>query len=224
MKTIKFLTVIFMGVMLFASCTTEQKQPEEKAADKIKEGADKISEGLNDVANDVEGGLADAMNKLENAVEEMAENSGVKKEPVNFRKLKDLMPESTDGFKRMNASGETNSVGGLGVSQAKASYEKGDKKIDLEIQDFGGVGSAIAGFASWSIVKIDKESDNGFERTTTYKGHKAYEKCNRDRCEFSVFVGKRFMLSAKGRNIEMDDLHDLVDAIGTRKLESLSDE
>lgn len=29
---------------------------------------------------------------------------------------------------------------------------------------------------AWSWAEIDKESDDGFERTFEYKGHKAYEK------------------------------------------------
>ena len=217
---------MLLVLTLFVSCGGNEKTAEEKAADKINEGVDKLTDGIDDVAKGVEGGLAGALNQLEDAVGNLQEEAGTKKKPLNFRKLKELLPESASGFTRTKSSGESTGMAGFNVSTAKAKYENGDKKIDVDIVDAGGLGTAMMGLAAWSMVEVDKESDDGFERTTTYKGNKAFEKCNGNRCEFSVFVAKRFIMTVKGRggDLKMDDLHDVADEIGLSKLESMKDE
>ncbi len=228
MKTLNlaYLLMFFTATLIF-SCGSEPT-PEEKAADKISEGLEKMTEGLGDVAKeaskDLEGGLAGALSQLENAVEDLKEDGVGKKKPLNFRKFTELFPESPDGYTRSKPTGESTGMAGFNVSTAKVKYEKNDKKINVEIIDAGGLGMAMMGMAAWSMVKVDKETENGFERTTTYKGNKAFEKCSNTRCEFSVFVGKRFLMNVKGRNVDIDDLHDLVDEIGLKKLERMKDE
>lgn len=224
MKTLKWTSLIMLLMTTLIISCAPAKTEEEKAADKINEGVDKLTEGLGDAAKSVEGGLAGALSQLEDAVENISEEGINKKQPVNFRKLKELLPESSDGLSRSKFSGESNGIAGFKISTAKAKYEDGDKRIDVELMDTGGVGMAMMGLAAWSMVDIDKESDDGFERTTTYKGNKAFEKCNKSRCEFSVFAGNRFLLMLKGRNVKMDDLHDLAEEIGIKKLESMKDE
>ncbi len=226
MKGIRSFLFLLFATSFFFACESE-KTPEEKAADKIDEGVEKIAEGFEDVAKEVEGSFADALSQLEDAVENLSEEGGkVKRKPVNFRKLKALFPDSASGFSKGKAIGESTGVAGFKVSKAETSYENGDKKVDVEIIDTGGIGMATMGLAAWSMIDIDKETENGFERTTTYKGNKAFEKCDRNRCEFLVFVAKRFLVSTKGRggNLSIDDLHDIVNKIGLKKLERMKDE
>lgn len=215
--------LIMLVALLFAACGSEPV-PEKTPQDKMNEGVEKIGEGLDEMGKKLEGGLAEAMNKLGDAVEDLQEEGVVKKKPVNFRKLKELLPESSDGFERSKASGESTGMAGFNVSTVKARYQKDDKRINVEIIDAGSIGSTMMGLAAWSLVQIDKESDDGFERTTTYKGNKAFEKCNQSRCEFSVFVAERFLMNLKGRNIELEDLHDLAEEISLKKLEAMKDE
>jgi len=222
MKNMKFYGLIILGVLFFTACSEPVK--EKTPTDKINEGVEKLGEGIGDAAKDIEGGIADAFSQLGEAVEGIQKDGVVKKKPVNFRKLKELLPESSAGFTRSNSSGESTGMAGFNVSTVKAKYEKDDKRIDVEIIDAGSLGSTMMGMAAWSMVQIDKESDNGFERTTTYKGNKAFEKCNKSRCEFSVFVAKRFLMNLKGRNIEMDDLHDMAEDISLKKLEGMKDD
>lgn len=218
--------LLLLGIFFFLACSPQQTQ-EEEAADKINEGVEKLTEGLNEIAEktakDFEGGWEEALGKLEETVEGIQKDGLVKTKPINFRKLRDLLPESASGFTRTKANGESTGVAGFNISKVEARYEKDDQRINLDFVDAGGLGSAMMGLAGWSMLKVDKESDNGFERTTTYKGHKAFEKCNGNRCEFAVIVAKRFLLTLDGRNIDLDDLHDIVDDIGLRKLERMKD-
>lgn len=224
MKKLNFFSFMLLAVLVFTACGGSEKTEEEKAAEHIKEATDKINESIGDATKNIEGGLAGAMSQLEKAVGSIQDDTGTKKKPLNFRKLKDLMPESASGFSRTSSSGESTGMAGFNVSTAKAKYEKEDKQIEVDIVDAGGVGMAMMGMAAWSMMEMDKETDTGFERTTTYKGNKAYEKCNGQRCEFSVFVAQRFVMTVKGRNVEINDLHEIVDDIGLNKLESMKDE
>jgi len=62
--------------------------------------------------------------------------------------------------------------------------------------------------AAWSKLDVDRETDDGYERTTTFDGHKAYEKYNdkRKRGEINLIVNSRFIVQVEGRGVEMDEL------------------
>ncbi|MFT5764684.1 MAG: hypothetical protein ACI8X3_002115 [Saprospiraceae bacterium] len=226
MKKLNPFFLMLFAILIITACGTNEKTEEEKAAEKITDATDKLTDNLENISKNIEGGLAGALSQIEDAVGNLQDESDTKKKPLNFRKLKELLPESTSGFSRTSSSGESTGMAGFNVSTAKAKYEDGDKKVDVDIVDAGGIGMAMMGLAAWSMVEIDKESDNGFERTTTYKGNKAFEKCDNERCEFSVFVAKRFIMTIKGRgkNITIDDLHDIANGIGLDNLEDLKDE
>ncbi len=212
------------GLFFFSSCGGDSQTAEEKAAEEISKATEGLAETLGGAAKDVEGGLAGALSQLESAVEDLSDEKVAKKKPLNFRKLKEILPESASGFTKTKTSGESTGMAGFSISTAKAKYENEDKKIDVEVIDAGGVGMAMMGLAGWSMIEIDKESDDGFERTTTYEGNKAFEKCRKTRCEFSIFVANRFVVTTKGRNVEIEDLHNIVNAIGIKTLEGMKDQ
>jgi len=75
------------------------------------------------------------------------------------------------------------------------------------------------------MVDIDKETENGYEKTITYKGSKGYEKYDKQEMygELSIMVAKRFIVEANGNNISMDKIKAAVDLIDVSKLESWKD-
>jgi len=160
--------------------------------------------------------VADAMNEAQKALQE----SGTTKEVVNFRELKKLLPEDMMGMERTEFSGEKAGAFGFNMSNAQAQYEEGDKRIEVNIVDVAGVSAAMMSMASWATVEVDRESDEGYERTTTIDGHKAFEKYNTSRKsgELNLIVNERFIVSLKGRNIEEGDLRDALDKLSIKKL------
>lgn len=170
--------------------------------------------------------MENAMKEMENAFEE----SGITKvEPVDFRKLKELLPEELAGISRTNAEGEKAGAMGMKVSKAEGEYEDGDKKIDISITDMGFMASGGLGAmmtAGWLMADIDRESDTEMERTTKIKGYKGFEEYRFDdkSGKVSLFVADRFIVEISGRQIELDDLRDLVDEIDLDELESMKEE
>ncbi len=207
MKTINFsfFTTLCLFVMLFCltNCSTETK--EEKAADEISDAMNELQDELKKAGNDVDGSVSDAMDKVGDAMEQLKKEGKVV-EPVNFRILKEGIPETFMGMERTKNEGETAGAMGFKVSTAKATFKEGDKKVDIEIIDVGGLGMAAMGMAAWAMAEIDKESEDGFERTTTFEGHKAFEKCNGTRCEFSSWMSQRIIFNIKSNNVGIDEM------------------
>jgi len=167
--------------------------------------------------------FVDNMKEVQKNMEE-----GKKYEVVDFRELKELLPESIGDLKRKNAQGEKNSAMGFTISHAEADYsnDDGSQNIDIEITDLTGA-SGLAGFAAWgwAMADIDKESETGYEKTTKYKGHKAYEKYDNEYQDGSieVLVSGRYMVSVQGNNVPMDIIKNAMDEIDIGKLEAMKE-
>jgi hypothetical protein len=167
--------------------------------------------------------FVDNMKEVQKNMEE-----GKKYEVVDFRELKELLPESIGDLKRKNAQGEKNSAMGFTISHAEADYsnDDGSQNIDIEITDLTGA-SGLAGFAAWgwAMAEIDKESETGYEKTTKYKGHKAYEKYDNEYQDGSieVLVSGRYMVSVQGNNVPMDIIKNAMDEINIGKLEAMKE-
>lgn len=196
MKTMKLLISLLAISMFFSSCgkKKEEQTEQEKATelvDKIKEEAEKIS-------------------------------NEEPKEVVDAKLLKELLPEEAAGLARKSAESEKVGAMGFMVSKAEAKYKNDDSSIEINIIDVAGTG-ALMGMAAWSMIDMDKETENGYEKTTTYKGNKAYEKYNSKNKdgEMAVIVAKRFVVTVKGRDIEMDKIKDTFDDIDLGKLADL---
>jgi hypothetical protein len=145
-------------------------------------------------------------------------------EPVDFRALKELLPATIAGMKRVGTEGSRTNVMGIASSKAEATYEDGKGgRIVLDITDVGNLSGVTAMAFAWLNVEIDKEGTSGYERTTTVSGRKAYERY--DRAEragaLDVIVGGRFIVGAKATGVEMKVFKEAVANLDLAKLEAL---
>lgn len=153
-------------------------------------------------------------------------SGGQKVDPVDFRELKALLPEDVDGMKRGEAQGEKSGMGGLNVATAQARYSSGaDTSLQLKITDMGGAGLAMTGLAAWAMIEMDKETEDGHEKTGKIDGRPFHEKySDKHRSgEFDLVVARRFLVEAKGRNVDLKTLKDAASAVDLSKLESMKD-
>jgi outer membrane murein-binding lipoprotein Lpp len=167
-------------------------------------------------------GAASAVKELAAQAEEMSKKGPV--ETIDFRKLKEMLPADADGLTRKEATGEKNGAGGFNVSTAEGKYgnEDGSETIELTIVDAGG-GPMMMGLAAWSMIDIDKETENGYEKTSKMGDNKSYEKYdNKDKNgEVAVLVNKRFIITAEGRGVSMEKIKAALEDIDLDKLEDL---
>ncbi|MEZ0607438.1 transposase [Fibrella sp. WM1] len=168
------------------------------------------------------GGTLNAVQEMAKQAEEAQKNGPV--ETVDFRKLKELLPAEADGLARKSATGEKNGMAGFTISTATARYENADnsENIELALVDAGGSG-ALMGLAAWTMVDVDKETEDGYERTTKMGDNKCYEKyTNSSKSgEIAMVVKSRYIVTAKGNGVSMEKLKSALEAIDTDELVAL---
>lgn len=202
-----YLFILAFSATIFFSCGEKKESPMEELTNKSKE-------------------LGEFADKMKEATEGFTE--GKKVNPVDFRDLKALLPEAIANLKRTNIEGEKVAAMGMNISNANADYsdDQNNQSIDLKITDMGNI-AGLSGLATygWYMVDIDKENETGYEKTTTYRGNKAFEKYDNQGQygELNILVAKRFMVEANGNNVTMDQLKAAVDMIDFGKLESWKD-
>lgn len=137
--------------------------------------------------------------------------------------LKAYLPASVAGFTREEVSASTGGAGGYQGSQAEARYAKGDASLRLEVTDMGAAG-ALAGMASAFNVKSSKETATGYEKVGMVGGRMTQENYDRQARsgEYSVLVGERFMVQARGDGVSMEELKAAVGAVDQSRLEGLA--
>jgi tetratricopeptide (TPR) repeat protein len=148
-------------------------------------------------------------------------------EPVDWRKLEDLLPRRVAGMKRVDAEGEKVGALGIRLSKVTAAYEGDDREMELTIVDLGTLRRAAMTGLDWLDLEIDREGNRGYERTRTIEGFPAHEKFEREgawkKFEMTVVVGERFVVSveAKGRDLDEGDLDDLRGVIDYDDLDAM---
>lgn len=227
-----FLTILTVGCLVaFTGCIgCGDRDAEEEATS---EEGTASNENTNENENESDGeepqSMADAMKQAEEAVKQAMGSEGEVVEPVDFRVLRDMLPEDLPGMERTNAEGQKSGAMGIKVSQAEGTYQGEDNsRVEITIIDMGTMKSAAMFGYAWLMAEIDRESDTGYERTTKFKGYPAYEKMERrggtERFESQVVVGERFIVAIKATNATEEQIEEARDSIDYDELEDRKDE
>lgn len=199
MKTIFF--ILGLAILFFAGCKSNaEKQDEAKDTETIENAVDNIVESAGEAAD-----------RVKDMFDGITPDKDLKL--VEIADLKKLLPEKLNGLTRERIKGE--GVGALGfkMNQAEAEYEKGDKRIELHIIDFGGFGPAMLALASWTVTDIYREDEDGYEKVTEWKGYKTFEKSNqKDKTSsVSIIYKNRLIVNAEADGMDIDDLKELLE-------------
>jgi len=141
-------------------------------------------------------------------------------QPIDFHKLKDLLPESLPGMQRKEASGQSGEAMGLKASSATARYSDGaNASVTIEIADMASL-SGLAGLASKFDPSMEKETDTGYERTTKVDGqflHERYDRRARSG-EVGIIVADRFAVTVRGDGVDPAALNAALKQVDLAKL------
>jgi hypothetical protein len=184
-------------------------------------GGSKEEEKTDEASVSTTGALS-AMKAMADQAEELQKNGPV--ETVDFRSLKELLPADADGLTRKEATGEKNGTAGFNISTAVGKYGNADDTETIELSILDGGGSAMMmGLAAWSMIEVDKETADGYEKTDKMGDYKSYEKYDNSNKEgeIAILVNKRYIVTAKGRGISMDKLKATIEDVNLAKLASL---
>ena len=216
-----------MLILSLAGLITACKSPEQKAAEETAKNLQQVSKQMAEATKNGGANLGDAMAAMGAAVSGAA-NSGKKVETVDYKELKALLPESLPGMKRTDASGEKNAAMGMQISNSEGRYRADDgSSMTIKITDIGSM-TGLAGMATyaWARTEVDRESDNGYEKTSTIGGYKSREKYDKPSKsgEVSVLVGDRFVVEVDGSNVDMDAIKSALGKVDLGKLNSMKGE
>ena len=219
--------------LLAAGCgKSSEQQAKEDTARKLNEAGKQMEQAakdMEDAAMKGGQGMADAMAKMGmavgGAVGEAAKSTGAAVEPVDFRELKALLPEGIGAMKRTSAEGERGGAFGITVAHAEGRYQGDGGSVNLKITDPGTLSGFAAMAAMWMNMELDKETDNGYEKTGAANGRRYHEQYNRNSKsgEYTVIVGNRFMVEINGHGIDMPTMKKAIDQVNLAKLESMKD-
>ena len=206
-----------------AQLAKAEQQMAESAAKVGEQGAALGAQGAALGMEAAAAGMQAATAALNNMATSMGK-AGAKGPLVDFRALKALLPESIGGLRRVSASGEKGAAMGMGASHAEGRY-KGDGQAQLTVKlvDTAGLGGLAMAAFGLATVEIDKETEHGYERTSTLGGHKAFEKYDNQskRGEIKLLVANRFVVEVDGDDIPMEAIKEAVSKIDVGKLQAL---
>jgi len=225
-----------LSVFLAAACGPS---PEEKAAKALTEAAtaaakageemakagaaaanaaqqaapgDQAARGMEDFAKAMQG-MAAAMGGA---------NGGKPADPVSFRELQTAFP-AVSGWTMDKPKGERMTAP-VAFSQTEARYKNGDQEIEVKIVDSAFNQILVAPWAMFLTAGYEKETDDGYEKSTTVSGNPGFEKWNttRKEGELNIVVAKRFLVSVEGDKLtDVKQLHDFAAKVDFNKLAAL---
>jgi hypothetical protein len=145
-------------------------------------------------------------------------------QPIDFHKLKDMLPETLQGMRRNEASGQSGEAMGIKGSSATARYSDGaNASLHVEIADMGSL-SGLASLAAKFDPNMEKETDSGYERTTKVNGQLFHERYDRraKSGEVSLLIGDRISVTVDGSGIDAGALRGALKEIDLSKLAALT--
>jgi hypothetical protein len=149
---------------------------------------------------------------------------GKRVDPISIDQLKPFAPDTFAGLPKKSSSAEKVGALGIMVSKAEATYGGEGKSITLDISDTGGA-SGLMSLAGWAGMQEERDDQYGSERTHKVNGRIVHEKTSKTggANEFGIVLGDRFVVSARGEGVDLNELKNAVGTLDLVKLESLKD-
>jgi hypothetical protein len=219
--------------LTLAGCKSEEEKRREEAQRQLAAAAKQMaqaaaqlgSQGAKVGAEGAAKGMEAAAQAMRKLSQGMAGSGDPKVEVVDFRALKALLPEKLAGLTRTEFGGEKTGAMGVAIAQATARY-KGDGGASLRVKlvDLAAAGPIALASFGLAMVEVDKETENGYEKTSTLGGRKSFEKYDnkRRKGELKVLVGSRFVMELTGQEVTMDAMKAAIGQLDAGKLEALA--
>lgn len=188
----------------FGSLAACGKSPEQQQVEQIQKNAQQMAQNaaqMSGNAQDVAKGF-EAMARGMAAAATGAAGGAVKTvDPVDFKQLQAMLPEVA-GWEKSRPHAERMTAP-VSFAYASMHYKKGGVDISEKITDSGFNQLLIAPLTMMMAAGYAKESDDGFEKSTTVAGYPAFEKMDksRKRGELTVFVNRRFVVELAGTGV-----------------------
>ena len=205
----KQLLFLFTIIFLLAACNNAAKKEDSTTTEKTE--SDKASDASDKSSSSGISALDDGTKRMEELK---------KLSPISNETLKSFLPSEVMGMKRTSF----NVSSAMGYAVGTAEYKKDDTtNYTVAIYDCAGeAGSGFYAMSYLSRMNMEREDDNGYEKTVSYKGTnalEAYDKHNHEH-RLHFLASERFWVSVEG-NEGLDRLKGFADALGLEKLKGV---
>ena len=139
---------------------------------------------------------------------------------IDVQALKAALPEQLAGLPRTSLGVQNNQAMGMSMGQAQAEYGSGDKQLQVEVIDMGGL-SGLAQMAG--LVQGEKESDGRVEKTWQAGGRTLHEDYRKDgsQSDAKTILKNGLVVSVEGRGVPIDGVRGAMGQLDLAALEGL---
>jgi hypothetical protein len=138
---------------------------------------------------------------------------------IDYRRLKEVLPESIAGIARGQVEGENISMAGMRYSLATAQYPAASSdqgadanapaapSAEFQIMDYASSPQLAAGMAAWvEMQDMSQESDEGITQTTKVGEYPAFLTYQNEpkHGELQIYVAKRFIVILRTDGLTLD--------------------
>ena len=200
----KQFLVLASAALLLAACSGSTKKEE------VKE--DGTTETTTTEESSSSTTTAASLNESEKRIEELK-----KVPPLTNEEMKALFPQEVMGMKRKSFS--VNSA--MGYASGEATYELNDStRYKVTVFDCAGeAGSGFYGMKVLAGMNMEREDDNGYEKTVNFKGSKAWESYRKYNNEYTLNLldNERFWVAFEGQNTGLENLKSFANNFNFKK-------
>jgi hypothetical protein len=141
---------------------------------------------------------------------------------VDPAKLAPLLPSALAGFKAGEPVATVAEAEGVHVSMAARRFTKGAGTIDVIIMDGGG-DARLFMHTLMDAESVFSTGPQGYERGVTIGGNPGFERYEKPekKCELTMVVGKRYVVTVRGQNVKPELLKALYKKVGVEQLSAL---
>lgn len=171
------------------------------ASGPMEKGSQQVAQGMQ--------GMAQNMAQMMQGMQQMA--AGAMVEPLHFRELYEALPDGA-GWERAKPTGQSMNMP-YKMSTAEAKFTKADANVKVTVVDGGWHPMMLAPYAMFLKAGFERETESGYEKSTTIAGNPGWEKWDesRHRGEMNMVVADRFLMTFNGDGLaDMDALKALV--------------
>jgi hypothetical protein len=175
------------------------------------------------ITKQMEAAGAKQMEAAGQPTEQSAEDAPPTLPAITAQQLKAFLPESLpNGYVRAKTSASSGGAAGFTFVNAEASYTKDNASLDLSLSDFGAVG-ALASLGGIFGAHADEETETSYSKFGEVNGRMTMESYDEasESGSYSVLVGNRVLVAAKGQRATMAELKAAVDAVDTARIETV---
>jgi hypothetical protein len=213
------------NVVLFCAVAVSMLGCGGTGKDSAEPRAESSSKATDAMAQEAQGGaeaMAKALSTMANGLSGGDPNQKPV-DPVSFRELQSVFPEQFPGWERGRPTGEKMSSP-VSYSEAGVSFTRNDSELDLKVTDTGFNQLLLMPFAVLMNAGYEKETDDGYEKSTKVGGFPGWTKWNSTdkNGELNVLVGNRFLVQIEGRRLsDTSAMQQLATAMNLNKLAGL---